>query len=703
MAPPDQPDPEHAGIRQRPRSQGLIPDDDPTPSWRRTDGLPSLVIPARKDTSPSRMDGGPALGQEPLTRSSSQARSPNGVARWAMVGSGGLSGRVIHFSRLEAALSTALRSDAGQVMDAKLMAMSSVSFSSLCFTSKPLQSLLTRRTFRALLFIIGLWYAAMAVSLAYLHMHHGDGLAEVASLRVVVKHAQCGGKLKAGPMLHGQALPRWMVEHDRRDVAAQGADEEEVMTLHFRDMVVLNGVWVEGCKGTTAEGKVSVFGTAEKGSMMWHPVPLSAFRDTELLLSSCELREAPGGGDWVFVDWNKSWERLPTIGQFILFGLGHFGAIFCSLTARYNGARQVLAWNNLMMLLWGFTFAINDVINGRLNSFQLCVTMLKSVFFALNALAAFREEHFFALSLAAGSVHLLRVGAFGYHVWAHGVEAGSNALTLSRLGVGLFQGSWVLVLLIMNMRVKNQCRVLAQPDKKTYDDIWEDVGSKEGEILYTLKELVQSMNSTRGGKFKNKIPRQLKMDGTPVQSLDHLYAQAAVVEWLLRDKVWQWGKIHRGMFHSHSTKGVLLRASNPEFSSVDVAWPGVKGVKRAVEKVARRYKDDASYLVDIARNSIIFECIQDICVCIQTICSDKDVVVERIKNRMDPDYDTELSAGYRDVCINLRIATEWTEHMGVSTHVCEVQLLLTRIAKNKTEQGHRRYVQQETARVSKNT
>mmetsp|Transcript_39046 Transcript_39046/g.91171 ORF Transcript_39046/g.91171 Transcript_39046/m.91171 type:complete len:154 (+) Transcript_39046:840-1301(+) len=139
--------------------------------------------------------------------------------------------------------------------------------------------------------------------------------------------------------------------------------------------------------------------------------------------------------------------------------------------------------------------------------------------------------------------------------------------------------------------------------------------------------------------------------------------------------------------------GCFIRAHEPGSASVDVQWPGVKSVRRAVEKCARRYKDDVSYLVDITRNSIIFERVQDLHVCLETICNDKDVVVMRIKNRMDPSVSSYDSAGYRDVCLNLRLHTEWTEHMGCSQHVCEVQLLLTRIATNKSDEGHRRYVQ----------
>jgi hypothetical protein len=52
----------------------------------------------------------------------------------------------------------------------------------------------------------------------------------------------------------------------------------------------------------------------------------------------------------------------------------------------------------------------------------------------------------------------------------------------------------------------------------------------------------------------------------------------------------------------------------------------------------------------------------------------------RIKNRFDPAFDAERSAGYRSLAVNLRVVTERTMALGVETHVCEVQLLLVQMA-----------------------
>jgi hypothetical protein len=59
---------------------------------------------------------------------------------------------------------------------------------------------------------------------------------------------------------------------------------------------------------------------------------------------------------------------------------------------------------------------------------------------------------------------------------------------------------------------------------------------------------------------------------------------------------------------------------------------------------------------------------------------DSDVVIARIKNRFDPNIDSAPSAGYRNLAVNLRLVTTETKSLGIETHVCEVQLILLRMA-----------------------
>jgi hypothetical protein len=65
-----------------------------------------------------------------------------------------------------------------------------------------------------------------------------------------------------------------------------------------------------------------------------------------------------------------------------------------------------------------------------------------------------------------------------------------------------------------------------------------------------------------------------------------------------------------------------------------------------------------------------------VCACLRAMREDADVVFERVKNRLDPEYDSRVSAGYRDVAVNLRITNKLTLLLGLETHVCEVLLIL---------------------------
>ena len=87
-----------------------------------------------------------------------------------------------------------------------------------------------------------------------------------------------------------------------------------------------------------------------------------------------------------------------------------------------------------------------------------------------------------------------------------------------------------------------------------------------------------------------------------------------------------------------------------------------------------------SRLLDICRQSIYFRSIADICKCLAAISSDAEVVLVRVKNRLDPDLSSDTSSGYRNLAINLRIITEQAQALGLETHVCEVQLLLIKMA-----------------------
>jgi len=123
-----------------------------------------------------------------------------------------------------------------------------------------------------------------------------------------------------------------------------------------------------------------------------------------------------------------------------------------------------------------------------------------------------------------------------------------------------------------------------------------------------------------------------------------------------------------------------------------IKWGTLKSPKRAIEKMIRAYRGNASQLLDICRQSIVFDTVSELLACVKIIIQDPSVVVIRIKNRLNPMYNGVETAGYRDVSLYIRINNGMTRDLGVETHVCEVKLLLKSFALLKSDNGHQRYV-----------
>jgi len=259
-----------------------------------------------------------------------------------------------------------------------------------------------------------------------------------------------------------------------------------------------------------------------------------------------------------------------------------------------------------------------------------------------------------------------------------------------------------------------QSHKLIKEDQNRYNEIWEQILAEQKPDIDRLVVVADRIEETCPG-----IAQHLTPCGTPANSLDLIFSQATYLDGLLRAKVQQWALHSNGCFLSLPWKEAVRRSSSvgslcdgkstwadSEFETGSfvvwkevygtaeerqVRWCPIKSAPRAIEKVHRSYKDDVSLLVDVCRQAIYFDKVEHITKCLEAISNDEDILVQRIKNRMHPQYDPEQSAGYRDVMLNVSIATERTSRLMVANHLCEVQLVLIPIAKNKNEQGHARY------------
>ncbi len=186
-------------------------------------------------------------------------------------------------------------------------------------------------------------------------------------------------------------------------------------------------------------------------------------------------------------------------------------------------------------------------------------------------------------------------------------------------------------------------------------------GDRNNQVSIPISEVI--------APFKPGIDSRYRLKA---RSLDQLFAQAAGVHKLLITKASAWAFSSNGSFPP-SADGKSVERHRHEHGVSEFAK--LKSVDRAIEKVQLLYKGDVSRLLDICRQRIVFDSIRDMITCMQTIESDSDIRIVRIKNRMDPSYDAQISAGFRYVHINLCISTEQTRRWCIDKHICELQLV----------------------------
>jgi hypothetical protein len=118
--------------------------------------------------------------------------------------------------------------------------------------------------------------------------------------------------------------------------------------------------------------------------------------------------------------------------------------------------------------------------------------------------------------------------------------------------------------------------------------------------------------------------------------------------------------------------------------------------KRAIEKVWRGYKGDATRLRDLVRCSLVFDSVEQLEAATDEILEDPAVDILRVKNRFANTYDAKESCGYRDIQLNAVVTASNFDDaeiaLGLHEHICEIQLHLKPMYELKNDEGHKRYV-----------
>eukprot|EP00283_Hemiselmis_rufescens_P008550 CAMPEP_0173419262 /NCGR_PEP_ID=MMETSP1357-20121228/1178_1 /TAXON_ID=77926 /ORGANISM="Hemiselmis rufescens, Strain PCC563" /LENGTH=899 /DNA_ID=CAMNT_0014381885 /DNA_START=11 /DNA_END=2710 /DNA_ORIENTATION=- len=294
---------------------------------------------------------------------------------------------------------------------------------------------------------------------------------------------------------------------------------------------------------------------------------------------------------------------------------------------------------------------------------------------------------------------------------------------------------FMMVILILALRAKElrESKRLIKEDQIKYDALWESQCQQEDsragiEHLAKVVDMIglqktdycRQHNRARADQLSTPLRErylrqaavsdptnplfwdlgQWYVPGRPsktseVSSLMQLYCTASIANLILIKRLQEWAYLSQGLFQVEggTEPFVKWRDLKDGRAVVDrVMWTGLKRRNRSMEKLLRSYKNALGRLLDISRNLIVFETMSDLTMALGIIVTDENVRVERIKNRLSPDYRSEETGGYRDVCINLRVVNKDAFALGAELHMCEVQLILLDFANLRSSEGHKRYV-----------
>jgi len=389
----------------------------------------------------------------------------------------------------------------------------------------------------------------------------------------------------------------------------------------------------------------------------------------------------------------------------------------------------VLGWlcvgADLMQYQW-VLFAVMCAVCGFLASFTPDQTaFMRSVCSGLLHVALISAvvfESYFGPMFGFLGASSLSIG-----LWAHlTLYKGTWSVVINYIGAGAVILGVTLLSYLLHFRIRRKADQLIRPDMDMYDRCWDELLGQQGvpEALAALAATAGVIATEQAGakvvQMQRKSDREeilellgwtersLTQQATlhcerawarwrrgreewPARSLSQLFVHAEYLQRLLIQRVQEWAGVAGGSFKL-ATGGYVRWVQASGIERRGIAWAKIKSLSRSVEKTMRVYHGDVSRLVDICRQSIYFDRVQDVQTCLQLMATQDQVKIVRIKNRLDTAYRSTASGGYRDLCINLRIVTEETEAVGVDHHIVEVQLLLKAFADLKHEDGHRRYI-----------
>jgi len=181
--------------------------------------------------------------------------------------------------------------------------------------------------------------------------------------------------------------------------------------------------------------------------------------------------------------------------------------------------------------------------------------------------------------------------------------------------------------------------------------------------------------------------------GQPVETLDQLYSQAFLVQDDFFEVVASLARLFGGKFRLRPTEGArrVEFGEWEEGESGKFLLGGVKRVKSSITKLDRAYNRDVSRLLDVCRETIYFDTVDQLRRCLAAISENPRLEIVRLKSTMEAEQDTReggydggwlLASGMRFVGVYVRLrGVEGAKRLCVDSHVCELLLVLTDVGR----------------------
>ena len=218
-------------------------------------------------------------------------------------------------------------------------------------------------------------------------------------------------------------------------------------------------------------------------------------------------------------------------------------------------------------------------------------------------------------------------------------------------------------------------------DAKIYDGIWKDL------FLQTETDVAELARVCDGLSTPNGHPEQPLEKKSAFKNFLDLFRRAKLLDPHVQKKSTLWA--------SSAAEQDIPSAGGPT-SAKPIRAP-VKTHERAIQKVWRSYSGQVAPLMDLSRACIVCNSVPQLVHILKCIDQDEDVTLLRYKNRLNPEYDSSKSGGYRDLSLNLKFTDHYEANVSKNDEerwggmVFEVQLIIKAMFDVKTAEGHSNY------------